>query len=151
MIGQVSDLSGDVQHLLGGRDLIVFDAECVLCSGFLRFMIWADRAQVFSFATAQAPVGQVLYGALDLPTQDFETNLVIVEGRIYGHLEAFAAAMGRLGWPWRALGVLHLLPRAISQPIYRLIARNRYRIFGRYDTCMMPDAALAARFVPQGV
>ena len=85
--------------LVGDRDLIVFDGECVLCSGFFRFMLRHDRAGRFCFATAQSPLGQSLYQALGLPKDNFETNLVFVDGRVYGHLDAFAAAMGALGAP----------------------------------------------------
>lgn len=135
-----------MRQAIGATDLIVFDGECLLCSGFFRFMIRQDRDERFCFATAQSSLGQQLYAALNLPTDDFETNLVIVNGQIYQRLDAFAAAMGTLGWPWRALAALRLLPGWLKDPAYHLIARNRYRIIGRYDTCMIPDAALRARF-----
>lgn len=139
-----------VSDRTAGRDLIVFDGECVLCSGFFRFMLRHDRAGRFTFATAQSPLGQSLYQALGLPTDDFETNLVIVDSQVHGHLDAFAVAMGALAGPWRMLAMLRRLPRFIKMPLYRLIARNRYRIFGRHDQCMVPDAALRARFAPLG-
>ena len=130
-------------------DLIVFDGECVLCSGFFRFMIERDAGR-FRFATAQSPVGQSLYKHLGLPVTDFETNLVIVNGVTYQRLDAFCAAMQRLGWPWRALGVARFLPSLIKNSMYHLIARNRYRIFGRYETCMMPTPDVISRFVKNG-
>jgi predicted DCC family thiol-disulfide oxidoreductase YuxK len=133
--------------VLGGRDLIVFDGECVLCSGFFRFVLRHDTAGRFSFATAQSPLGQALYTALDLNPTAFETNLVIVDGQIYEKLDAFAAAMSALGWPWRVLSIARWIPTAIKRPLYEAIARNRYRIFGRYDTCMVPTADLRARFI----
>lgn len=129
--------------------LIVFDGECVLCSGFFRFMLARDAGR-FQFATAQSPLGQSLYRALDLPLVDFETNLVIVNGLIYQRLDGFCVAMSVLGWPWRVLGVGRFLPRIIKDPMYHLIARNRYRIFGRYDTCMLPTPELRARFAKGG-
>jgi predicted DCC family thiol-disulfide oxidoreductase YuxK len=132
---------------LDGRDLIVFDGECVLCSGFFRFITRVDRTQRFHFAHAQSPFGQALYTALGLPNDDFETNLIIVDGVIHTHLDSFAAAMRAIGWPWRALGVIRLLPRPLKTFLYARIARNRYALFGRYDTCMMPDPSLSARFI----
>lgn len=130
--------------------LIVFDGECVLCSGFFRFMLRHDRAARFHFALAQSPLGARLYTALDLPTQEFETNLVIVDGVIHQKLDAFAAAMGAIGWPWWALSALRFLPAPVKDPAYSVIARNRYRLFGRTPSCMIPDAALRARFLPGG-
>jgi predicted DCC family thiol-disulfide oxidoreductase YuxK len=143
----VSDLPGDLQATLAGRDLILFDGECVLCSGFFRTIVRLDRAERFFFATAQSPLGAALYDALDLPATEFETNLVIVDGAIHQRLDAFAAAMSAVGWPWRALAVLRFIPEPLRSFLYHRLARNRYAIFGRYDTCMMPDPHLRARFL----
>lgn len=106
-------------------DLIVFDGECVLCSGFFHFMLRHDRDQKFLFATAQSPLGQQLYTLLNLPTDEFETNLVIVKGKVHQNLDAFAAAMHALYVPWRVLSLCRYLPRFLKNPLYRMIARNR--------------------------
>lgn len=132
------------------QDLIVFDGSCVLCSGFFRFMLRHDRAGRFAFATAQSPLGQQLYRDLGLPTDDFETNLVIVDGQTYQRLDAFAAAMAALPWPWRALTVCRHLPQAVKDALYHPIARNRYRLFGRQDSCVLPSADIRARFAEGG-
>ncbi len=132
------------------QDTIVFDGECVLCSGFFHFMLARDKAQRFRFATAQSPLGQRLYRELGLPTQDFETNLVIVNGRVHQRLDAFAAAMKNLPGGWPVLSLCRFLPGWIKDPLYHSIARNRYKIFGRTQTCMVPDPALRARFLPEG-
>ena len=142
----VSDLSPDLRAVLGARDLIVFDGECVLCSGFFRFVLARDAGR-FHFALAQSDLGAQLYAALGLPQTEFETNLVIVDGRIYQRLDAFAAAMRAIGGPWRLLSSLRFLPGILKDPVYHLIARNRYRIFGRYDTCLIPSAEVQARFI----
>ncbi len=130
--------------------LIVFDGECVLCSGFYRFMLKHDRRQRFAFATAQSPLGQRLYQALGLPTRDFETNLVIINGAVFQRLDAFAAAMRALGGIWHLPALLRFLPLWLKDFAYHRIARNRYRIFGRYNTCMAPTPAQRARFVKGG-
>nr|WP_282563280.1 DCC1-like thiol-disulfide oxidoreductase family protein [Gymnodinialimonas phycosphaerae] len=137
----------DLQATLEGRDLIVFDGECVLCSGFFRFIVRTDKAQRFHFAHAQSALGAQLYAALGMPVDDFDTNLVIVDGMIHERLDAFAAAMSAVGWPYRALAVSRFIPEPLRSFIYYRIARNRYAMFGRYDTCMMPDAGLRARFI----
>ncbi len=146
----LADVSPDIALELRDTDLIVFDGECVLCSTFYRFVLRFDRAHHFSFATAQSDLGQRLYYALNLPTDDFQTNLVIVDGRVFDHLDSFAATMRRLGWPWRILSIVRFLPRRVKTPLYTAIARNRYRLFGRYDTCVMPTPEVRARFVPGG-
>ncbi len=131
-------------------DLIVFDGECVLCSGFFHIMLRHDRDQKFLFATAQSPLGQQLYALLNLPTDEFETNLVIVKGKVHQNLDAFAAAMRALYVPWRVLSLCRYLPRFLKNPLYRMIARNRYALFGRRDECLVPDPSLRSRFARDG-
>ena len=143
----LSAFSAPVRAALAGRDAIVFDGVCVLCSGFFRFVARHDRAGRFAFVTAQSDLGQAMYRDLGLPTDDFETNLVIVDGRCHQRLDAFAAAMGALGRPWSALALLRHLPGPAKDPAYHLIARNRYRIFGRTEACLVPTPDLRARFL----
>ena len=143
-------LDAQTRDALQGRDLIVFDGVCVLCSGFFKFMLRHDRQERFSFAMAQADLGQACYAALGMPLDDFQSNLVIKDGWIYTDLDAFAAAMAGLGWPWTALSAMGWLPGVVKVPLYRVVARNRYRLFGRYETCMLPDARVKARFFSGG-
>jgi len=73
-----------------------------------------------------------------------------VDGEVFQRLDAFAAAMGALPGLWRVLSWCRFLPRFVKDPAYFLIARNRYALFGRTDTCLVPDAALVGRFAPRG-
>lgn len=129
------------------RPLIVFDGVCILCTGFARFVIRRDRRHVFRFTTAQSPLGQGLYRHFGLSPVAFETNLVLAEGRLHVKLGAFAAVIRGLGWPWRALGVIGLLPRRPGDWLYERIARNRYRLFGRTEDCMLPPPDWRDRFL----
>ena len=139
---KTAQLPEPLNHRLAGKNLIVFDGACVFCSAFFRFMWRHDRAQKFHYATAQSPLGQALYAALNLPLIDFETNIVITNGQIHQRLDAFAASMAELPAPWRFARIARHLPKAAKDAIYKPIARNRYRIFGRYDTCLIPDCVL---------
>ena len=150
MICDISQLPDDLAVRVADQPLIIFDGECVLCSAFYRFVLRCDPGGQFAFDTAQSEIGQALYMALDLPHRDFETNLVILGGQIYMHLDSFAAVMSQLRLPWRALSVLSVLPQGIKTPLYRVIARNRFRVFGRYDTCPMPSSEAKARFIDGG-
>ena len=147
----LTELPSDLQAKFFGRNLIVFDGECVLCSGFLRFMYQHDHTAFFEYATAQSAVGQRLYTEMGLPTEDFKTNLVIADAVIYEQLDAFCSAMSHLKAPWRWFSVLRFLPKFLKNPFYDAIATNRYRIFGRYDQCTLPDAKLMKRFVADGI
>jgi len=113
-------------------------------------MLRRDKSRRFKFATAQSPLGQQFYSELGLSTGDFETNLVVVNGKVHQRLDAFAAAMGVLPGIWPVLSICRYLPGLIKDPLYRAIARNRYAVFGRSATCLVPDADLRSRFLPEG-
>lgn len=146
----VSDLPAALQARLGTHDVIVFDGECVLCHGFFDFVLKRDRHQRFRFMHAQSDLGAALYAALDLPTQDFETALAIVDGAIYGQAAASGEILHRLGGIWAIVALYRFLPRWLTDPLYHLIARNRYTIFGRRDVCHMPGPDIVARFLDLG-
>jgi predicted DCC family thiol-disulfide oxidoreductase YuxK len=129
------------------RPLIVFDGVCVLCTFWARTVIRIDRRERFVFATAQSALGQALYRHYGLDMRRFETNLVIVEGRLHEKSRAVFAVMRALGPPWSALGLLRIVPRALLDPLYDLMARHRYALFGRRDACMVPSERLKARFL----
>lgn len=133
---------------VGDADLIVFDGVCVLCSGFVRLVLRHDRRERFRFLAAQSPLGERLCAELGLQRGgDYETNLVFVGGRPHQKLDAFCVVMEALGWLWRALAVLKALPRPLADWLYDRIARNRYRLFGRRDRCLLPDDEVRARFL----
>jgi len=127
------------------QDLIVFDAACIMCSAFARFMARHDTAARFRFVTAQSGTGQSLYLAHGLDPHDWSTNIVIVDGRAFTKLAAFCAAMRAIGWPWRALAVLKLIPTPIGNWLYDRIAANRY-VIGR-RSCLLPSDDLRGRIL----
>jgi predicted DCC family thiol-disulfide oxidoreductase YuxK len=132
---------------LGGRSIIIFDGICILCSGFVRTIASVDRADRFRFATAQSPLGERLFRHFGLATDVYETNLVIIDGVGYQKLETVMAVARELGWPWRAIAVLKLLPKAARDRIYRLIATNRYAVFGKRESCDVPSPLLRSRLL----
>jgi predicted DCC family thiol-disulfide oxidoreductase YuxK len=129
------------------KALVVFDGVCVLCSASARFILRRDHARRFRFATAQSPLGQALFRHYGLDAQSFETNLVLFEGRAYGKLDTVAVAGTLLGGVWRALALLRVLPHAVGDWLYDRVARNRYRLFGRTEHCMMPPPEWRDRFI----
>jgi predicted DCC family thiol-disulfide oxidoreductase YuxK len=132
---------------LAGRPLIVFDGVCVLCSGFARLVTRLDSRDRFRFATAQSPLGEALFRHFGLPTDVYETNLVLIDGVGYTRMESFVAVMGELGWPWRAAAILLVLPPVLRNWLYDRIAKNRYALFGKRKTCDIPSPALRSRLI----
>lgn len=129
------------------RPVIIFDGVCVLCSAFVRWVIERDTKQQFLFASAQSPLGQGIYRHLGLPTEAFETNLLIANGFAYGKSEAFLRIVSQLGPPWSWLPAGRVVPAVLRDWLYDRIARNRYRLFGRTEACMMPAPELINRFL----
>ena len=127
--------------------LIVFDGACVLCSGFARVVVRLDRRGRFRFATAQSPLGEALFRRHGLRTDSYETNLVIIDGAAFTRLESLVAVMSELGWPWRAARLLLLLPRPLRNWLYERVARSRYALFGKKDSCEIPSAELRGRLI----
>jgi predicted DCC family thiol-disulfide oxidoreductase YuxK len=127
--------------------LIVFDGVCHLCTGFVRFVLRHDRAARFHFLSAQSARGAALYGRLGMATCDWESNLLVADGRVFTELDAFIEITRRFGGAWRLMPALYALPRRMRDALYLLIARNRYRWFGRRETCWLPEPAWSARFL----
>lgn len=124
---------------IAGRDpLIVFDGECVLCSTQAQFVLRHDHNRRFRLTTAQGEIGRALYGRLGLPTDVYHTMLLIEDDRTLMHSDAVLGIADGLGWPWRAATIVKLVPRALRDRLYRFVARNRYRWFGRHDVCWRP-------------
>jgi len=129
------------------RPLIVFDGVCVFCSGFVRTVVRLDRKRRFRFATAQSPLGEALFRKHGLRTDSYDTSLTLVDNEAFTQLDGFIAVMAELGWPWRAAKALLVLPRPLRDWIYDRIAKNRYALFGRKDSCEIPSAELRERLI----
>jgi predicted DCC family thiol-disulfide oxidoreductase YuxK len=129
------------------QPIIVFDAVCMLCSANAQFVLRHDRRRHFRLASIQGDVGAALCRKFGIDPADPET-LIVVEGeRTLRDSDAILAIWAGLGWPWRALTALGLVPHALRDPVYRWVARHRYRLFGRRETCWVPSAADADRIL----
>jgi predicted DCC family thiol-disulfide oxidoreductase YuxK len=126
--------------------LILFDGVCVLCSGWVRFLIERDPATYFRFTPIQSPYGRLLARELGIDAEAPETNAVIIGGRAYFKCDSVMQALGRVPrWHWVRL--LAILPRPLRDWSYDRIAKNRYRLFGKTETCMVPTPEVTRRFV----
>jgi predicted DCC family thiol-disulfide oxidoreductase YuxK len=129
---------------------ILFDGVCNLCSGVVRFVIARDPHAHFRFAALQSDAARracAEVGATPPAAVDPDTIIVIVNGRALERSDAALAIASRLPFPWPMFGVFRILPRALRDWLYRFVAKNRYRWFGKSDTCMMPTPELRARFL----
>jgi predicted DCC family thiol-disulfide oxidoreductase YuxK len=127
--------------------IIVFDALCVLCSTNARFVLRHDRRGLFRLTSMQGDVGAKLCRRFGIDPSDPET-LIVVQGDVaLRDSDAILAIWSGLGWPWRAGTVFRLVPRVVRDGLYRVISRNRYRLFGRRDVCWLPGPEQAGRLL----
>jgi predicted DCC family thiol-disulfide oxidoreductase YuxK len=127
--------------------ILVFDGECIFCSGWVNFVLRHDRQGRYRFITAQSPLGQALYRHYGLDSRDYETNMLIADGIVHLKSEGSLRLAAGLGFPWKLAGILRLIPKSVRDPLYEWIARNRYRIAGRRNTCFVPSPEHRARFL----
>ena len=127
--------------------VVVFDGVCALCSGWVRFLLRHDQRAVFRFAAMQDRVGHDLLVAHGIDPADPVSFLLVDGGAAWHDSDGVIEVLRRLGGLWRAAVLLRLVPRALRDRAYRLLARNRYRVFGRRETCMVPPAEMRARFL----
>jgi len=126
--------------------LMVFDGVCVLCSSAVRFIVTHERNPDYTFTPVQSPLGQQVLAALGQPL-DGNDSVVVIDGeRWYLKSDAVARLALCLKAPWRWYAATRFLPRVLRDWAYDRLAQNRYSIFGRTETCMVPDAALRKRF-----
>lgn len=128
------------------RDVIVFDGDCVLCSRMAAAVHRHDPEGAFLLTDMNAPAGKALATRFGVDPQNPETVVVIRKGRaLFKTDAAFAIAAALPGWRWFAF--LCFLPRWLRDPPYDVIARNRYRWFGKKTACALADPSLRARII----
>ncbi|MCX7318217.1 MAG: DCC1-like thiol-disulfide oxidoreductase family protein [Hyphomicrobiales bacterium] len=127
-------------------DIILYDGVCVFCSRWIRFVAERDVAQRFRFTPIQSNYGSRLARHVGIDPDDPDSNAVIHGGKAYFKSDAALTTLSLLpGWSW--VHALFAVPASLRNTVYNLIARNRYRIFGRSDACMVPDASLRERVI----
>jgi len=125
-------------------DVILYDGVCVFCSRWIRFIAARDVARRFHFTAIQSAYGTRLAQAFGIDPNDPDTNAVIHGGVAYFKSDAALTVLGALpGWNW--VRALRSAPKPLRDAVYNLVARNRYRIFGKYDECFVPDAGFRDR------
>jgi predicted DCC family thiol-disulfide oxidoreductase YuxK len=129
------------------KNILLFDGVCNLCNGLVLFIIKRDPAGKFKFASLQSETGQQWLMRIGLVKNEFESFIFIQDDKYYLKSTAALKMLRHLGGVWKLLYVFILVPRPIRDFLYDLIARSRYRIFGKKDVCMIPTPELSERFL----
>ena len=131
----------------GYERVIVFDGVCNWCNAWINFTIDHDPRGRFKLGTLQSPQAQQILAELRLPADDFETFLLLEQGRVFTKSTAALRILRQLSglWPLFYLGIM--VPRPLRDAAYDYIARRRYQWLGKADTCRLPTPAERERFV----
>ncbi len=128
--------------------IVVFDGVCVLCSHWVGFVLRHDRHGLYKFAAMQTTIGRKLLAEHGLDPDDPTSFLLFEQGRSYTDTDAIVRVLKSFGGAWKIVSALiAFVPRFMRDPMYRWTARNRYRLFGRHDLCIVPTAHSADRFL----
>lgn len=127
--------------------VILFDGVCKLCNTWSQFIIKVDKQQRFKLCSVQSPEGQNILNHFKMPTDHFDTMLYVEGNQYFDKSDAFLNIVKKLGLPWHLLYVFKIIPKGIRNWFYDRIALNRYNLFGKYDTCMLPSEENEHRFL----
>ena len=135
-----------------GAHLVLYDGVCGLCNRLLQFLLKHDHRAVFSFASLQSATGKAMVARWGGDPEDLSSFYVVADfltpdARVVTKSDAALFVAGSLGWPWKLARVAGVLPKALRDRLYDVIARNRYRFFGRYEQCLIPSEESRSRFV----
>ncbi len=132
---------------MNSKPIILFDGICNLCDGAVQFIIRHDPNKKFLFTSLQSEAGQNLLKEYQSPVANFNSFILIQEGKIYDKSTGALKVARQIKGAWSWLYIFIIIPKFIRDAIYSLIAQNRYKWFGKKDTCMLPTSELKARFL----
>jgi predicted DCC family thiol-disulfide oxidoreductase YuxK len=137
-----------VPRFADDRPVVVFDGQCVLCSAFAQFILRKDHRARFRLLAAQSELGNALYRHFGLDPVHYETYVLLQDGKAYFRSEASLRILDGVGLPWSLLAAsARLVPLALRDAVYNVIARNRLRWFGTRAQCYLPERSQADRFL----
>lgn len=132
-----------------GSSVLLFDGVCNLCNGFVQWVIKRDGLARFKFGPLQSPVSQALLEQAGWSGKFLDSFVYIRQGVAYDRSDAALRAISDLGGVYGAAKALLIFPKGLRDAVYSMIARNRYRMFGKSESCMIPTPELRARFIDQ--
>jgi predicted DCC family thiol-disulfide oxidoreductase YuxK len=128
--------------------VLFYDGVCAMCNGIVKCMLRLDRNAVFFFAPLQGATAQRARALYPEFPEEIETIVYLRQGELFVRSRAAALAMREMPYPAKALSWFRFLPAWLTDFFYGIVARTRYRVFGKYDTCPLPPAEQRMRFLP---
>ena len=129
------------------KPVVLFDGVCNYCNTMINFIIRQDKQKKYLFATLQSAFGQKLLQQFHLPTHSFDSFLILDKGKLYSKSTAALRIYNQLPWYWKWTQLFWVFPKFLRDAVYNVIARNRYKWFGKRNECMVPRPELKERFL----
>jgi predicted DCC family thiol-disulfide oxidoreductase YuxK len=129
------------------KPVILFDGVCNFCNGAVNFIIKRDKKKRFLFAALQSAAGQKLLEEYHLSKWDLNSFILIDKDKAYQKSVAVLQASKYLPSVWKATQIFRIVPRFFRDALYDVIAKNRYKWFGKREACMVPSKELRGRFL----
>jgi len=129
------------------KPIILFDGVCNFCNGSVNFLIRRDKKNVFRFAALQSQTAQKLLAQYKKQKKGFESFVLMQDGKAYEKSSAALKVLNKLPWYWKWAQVFWIVPKFIRDGVYDVIARNRYKWFGKKEECMIPTSEVRNRFL----
>ncbi|MFA9290448.1 MAG: thiol-disulfide oxidoreductase DCC family protein [Solirubrobacteraceae bacterium] len=127
--------------------IILFDGVCNFCNHTVNLIIRFDKKDVFKFAALQSNFGQSFLKENNLNSSNFDSIILIEKEQIYYKSDAFFKIISLLEFPFYLFGVFKILPTFFLNKLYNFIAKNRYLIFGKKDSCVIPTKKIKDKFL----
>lgn len=129
------------------KKIILFDGVCNFCNYWVNFIIDRDNKNIFVFAALQSKTGQEFLSRLNFPTNEFDT-FILIDGEVYFTKSdaAIKIAQDLKGWP-KILSLGKFIPKRFRNFLYDVIAKNRYKLFGKKDYCRIPSKEEKTKFL----
>lgn len=127
--------------------VILFDGVCNFCNATVNLIIRKDKKKIFRFAALQSPAGENILSQYGINWRDDDSFVLVTNNKIYQRSTAALKLFNKLPWYWKWTQLFWIFPRFLRDGIYNIIARNRYKWFGKKDECMIPTADIRERFL----
>jgi predicted DCC family thiol-disulfide oxidoreductase YuxK len=132
--------------------IVLYDGVCGLCNHLVQFLLKRDTKDRFRFASLQSEFAQTLMTKHGVDPHDLDTVYVVKDygnanETLLGRSDAILYMLSELGGVWKLIGVGRVLPKAFRDAVYKIVARNRYRVFGKHESCMLPEPKHRTKFL----
>ncbi|MGB5813392.1 MAG: thiol-disulfide oxidoreductase DCC family protein [Polyangiales bacterium] len=128
--------------------VIFYDGVCAMCNGIVKLLLRIDRRRVFHYAALESETAEAARRLHPEIPDDVETMVYVRDGDVFVRSNGAFEAFRELAYPWKAVSWLRILPTALTDFFYRMLAANRYRFFGKYEVCPLPPQEHRVRFLP---